>query len=246
MDVNGTRFQLLLGEADWGACLDAAQGPQAQPLARSWQASPTRAAQVRWHDERQEVTLAERLFKFVAAKNDHPPELTERRGAACDRFGNWYWIAATGDELLVNSAGTSRTAHFWSARDALRPAADARTGEFRACGSAPPPTPVRFAGLAITEEHFLVVGVVEPAGLLLFDLHAGGPPQQLCWPDAGARFVPFDMTPAPGGGVHILDREHRRYWTLDRQFNVLKLKPAPAAVAAADDFQPVGGGEVRR
>jgi phage tail-like protein len=243
MDINGTRFQLLLGGSDWAACLDA----QAQALALSWQSSPPRDAKVRWDAERQEVTFAGRLFKFVASKNDRAPELEDRRGAARDRFGNWFWVAESGGELLVNSAGTSRTSHFWSAHDdddARRPTPE-RAGDFRAWGVEPPPPARRFGGLAVTEEHFLVVGVVEPAGLLLFDLHTGGPPRQLCWPTAGTAFVPFDMSPAPGGGVLVLDRENRRFWTFDRKLNVVRVKPAPAE-AAADDFQPLEGGEVKR
>lgn len=242
MDVNGTRFHLLLGGSDWAACLDA----RMHALALSWQASPPREAKVRWDAGRQEVTFSKRLFNFVASKNDRAPELKDRRGAARDRFGNWYWIAESGGELLVNSAGTSRTSHFWSARDDdARRAVPERAGEFQACGVEQPPPAGRFGGLAVTEEHFLVVGVVEPAGLLLFDLHAGGLPRQLCWPAAGATFMPFDMSPAPGGGVLVLDRENRRFWTFDRQFNVVRVRPAPT-VAAADDFQPLEGGEVKR
>lgn len=239
MDVNGTRFHLLLGKPDWAACLDAAM----RPLVLDPDTSPPRETKLGWSSKRQELTLEQRLFKFVAAKNDRPPRLEDRRGAARDSFGNWYWISEAGDELLVNSSGTGRTSHFWSAKDVVGCDASGGAGEFRACGVASVQKPLRFGGLAVTDEHFMVVGVVEPAGLLIFDLHAGGPPQQLCWPQA-VRFVPFDMAAAPDGGVFILDRENRRYWTLDRQFNVLS--HATDEGLAADDFQPVDGGEVRR
>jgi phage tail-like protein len=241
MDVNGTRYHLLLGASDWGACIDV----HPQPGVFKPKGAKQRAAKAIWDAERQEVTFAKRLFDFVASKNDRAPELKDRRGAARDRFGNWYWIAESGGELLVNSAGTSRTSHFWSAADDKSSQPDESAGAFRALGVEQPPPATRFGGLAVTEEHFLVVGVVEPAGLLLFDLHAGGPPRQLCWPAAGAGFVPFDMSPAPGGGVLVLDRENRRFWTFDRQLNVVRMKPAPTG-AAADDFQPLEGGEVRR
>src|SRR5215213_8241118 len=189
MDVNGTRFHLLLGEPDWAACLDA----QMSPLARSWQASPPHGTQLQWNDKRQEVMLKDRLFKFVAGQNDRAPELKDRRGAARDRFGNWYWIAEAGDEVLVNSSGTGRTSHFWSAKDeAVCSEAQQEqqsAGQFRAYGVEPALKPLQLGGLAVTDEHYMVVGVVEPAGLLIFDLHAGGPPQQLCWPQ-NVSFVP--------------------------------------------------------
>jgi len=56
------------------------------------------------------------------------------------------------------------------------------------------------SGLAITRDHYLVVGVLKPQGLLVFDLHAGGAPVQMFWP-AAVDFQSFDMAAAPGGGV---------------------------------------------
>src|SRR6185295_9126124 len=128
--------------------------------------------------------------------------------------------------ILVNSAGSGNTTHFWSA------AADVRDcevviapGAFRPLKPAPPPAGLRLRGLAVTDDHYLVVGVLEPAGLLIFDLHAGGGPVQMVWPEE-VHFTPFDFAARPGGGVLILDRDPgdalkgTRYWVLDRHFNV--------------------------
>ena len=83
MDVNGTRFHLLLGQADWARC-GAVSGA------------------VAWASERSELTLEPALFRFPPPVTaPHPVEA--RRGAARDRFGNWYWIAASSNQLRVLS-----------------------------------------------------------------------------------------------------------------------------------------------
>jgi phage tail-like protein len=90
-----------------------------------------------------------------------------------------------------------------------------------------------------------VVGLVDPPGLLVFDLHAGGPPLQYRWP-SGVPFVPFDLAAAPGGGVWILDRVNRVYWGLDGQFRVFQPSAGGSTKAQPEDFQPVGSPIVYR
>ena len=224
MDANGTRFHLLLGQADWAS------------------SSMTSLA---WDPVRSEVTLQPRLLRVAAAAGAAPLALAQRRGAARDRFGNWYWIAAGGDEILVRSAGTDATSHFWSAGDGECEASDA-FGQFRT-RSMPAPTPARLSGLAVTEDHYLVVGVVQPAGIRVFDLHATHPPRELLWP-AQVAFVPFDIAARSGGGVWILDRANARLWELDRSFNVrADGQGQTAATTVIDTFQPrTPGGAPRR
>ena len=252
MDANGTRFHLLLGRADWAAC--SADG--VTELAAAWDASPPGDVPLAWDPKRSELTLKPVQFEFVAAPNDKPPALSDRRGAARDRYGNWYWIGASEREILVQSAGSGETSRFWPSADVPPPSPSAttalRTFDVGAFGPLHPPAPLpamRLAGLAVTTEHYLIVGVLEPAGLLRFDLHGGGAPDQLLWPvHAGIDFVPFDVAPAPDGGAWILDRNNRRYWALDRQFGV-KIADQPLVELAAggsDPFQPVEGGEERR
>ena len=102
----------------------------------------------------------------------------------------------------------------------------------------------QYLALAVTEDHYLVVAFARGAarGLLAFDLLAGGPPVETPWPDP-IGFQPFDMSPRCGGGVWVLDREHRLLWELDRRLAVVSCGQGESTLAAAevDDFQPLAG-----
>ncbi len=243
MDANGTRFHLLLGQDDWGSCT-----VDQTPLRELWDASPPRAedSPLAWRAERAELTLQSRLFRFPAAPKDIAPTIAQRRGAGRDRYGNWYWIDETSRKIRVQSSGSQATSHFWSVGDKTVCEAPPSPGEFHPQKAEVSAAPVLLSGLAVTEDHYLVVGVTEPAGLLIFDLHAGGAPRQLLWP-AKVDFTPFDMAPRPGGGVWILDRVHRCYWELDRHFQVINPLGDETLLTDAQtaDFQPVDQSRVR-
>ena len=236
MDANQTRYHLLMDTADWAACRDADLDA---PLAQAWAARPVNPSALDWSLEGRELTLKPLLFKYTPAPKDRLPRPEDRRGAACDRFGSWYWIGPNRTEVLVCSAGSGAAATFWPVRQPA--AASPADGSFQPQLIAPPaPAPI-FSGLAVTADHYLLVGQVQPAGLLVFDLHAVGAPQTLLWPD-GIAFAPFDMSPRPGGGVWILDRVNQRLWGLDRRFNPEAPQPAPARL---ETFQPLAGGPPR-
>lgn len=251
MDVNGTRYQLLLGEDDWRNCTDGdgvalrLSWKRARPEANSTKLSPaSNSSQLAWDSRRQELTLQPRLFRVTSARDNHPPTLERRRGAARDRYGNWYWIDETRARICVRSSGSQKVSEFWSASllesRAVRSADEDDDGAFRLKDERAVPS-FSFGGLTVTEDHYLVVGTNEPKGVLIFDLHAGGSPQHLLFPHA-IEFEPFDMAARAGGGVFILDRRNRRYWELDRGFAVVShaaprtgAQPAEAFRAADDD-----------
>ena len=254
MDANGTRFHLLLGERDWAACTDARDGRTL--LGDHFLRPPVTCSSAQdsggfaWDASRHELTLRPCLVRFVAAPNDRPPSAdgADRRGAARDRYGNVYSIADSSTEIRIVPAATGTATHFWSPGDGLRCATERRYGDFQPTEAPAPPAILRFGGLAVTDDHYLIVGVIDPPGLLVFDLHASGPPQQFCWPNPSVvPFAPFDMASRAGGGVWILDRSNRRYWALDRHLGVADLDQPLTEIRPErpDDFQPVGGG-VRR
>jgi len=246
MDANETHYHLLLGHADWANCL----AEDDQTLHEHWLSSPLdsplvpNASGLVWNDTNHELTLQPRLVEFATSKYDDKLTFECRRGAGHDRYGNWYWISESGTEIRVQSSGTGRTSHFWSAGDGFDCEPQQRYGDF-----APKEIPkavetLVMSGLTVTEDHYLVVGALQPKGLLVFDLHSTGSPRQLLWP-ADVAFVPFDMAPRPGGGVWILDRMNRRYWGLDRKLHVIRLDTT-AATLTTEDFQPIDQVETRR
>lgn len=223
MDANNTRFHLLMGRHDW------------EPLLTGEAPNPS------WDGERNSLSLRPLLFRFKASPNNEVPDLENRRGAARDMYGNWYWISGDGAEIIMLPMGMTQPQHYWSVADLVNQAPPALAeGDFGPAAVETAPTSLEFRGLAVTEHHYLVVGVREPAGLLVFDLHGGGPPDWLLWPE-NVDFDPFDMAPAPGGGLYVLDATHRRYWALDRRLDVVCAAEPPDYAKTPDDFQPVAG-----
>lgn len=227
MDANGTRYHLLLGESDW--------------MRRTLADPPGSAAYDR---RREELTLRRREFVFDQRVGDIAPDLFRRRGAARDAYGNIYWIDQDARTIRVQSSGSGTSSVFWRPGLHAAPEPDRNLGAFAPppeAGPQPPPAQaLPLAGLAVTEDHYLVAGTLDPQGILVFDLHSEGPPRQELWP-AGVELKPFDLCARACGGCFVLDRTHARLWELDRHFLVVtrRLDLDPATVT---DFQPVEGG----
>jgi phage tail-like protein len=235
MDVNGTRFHLLLGRGDWARCTDV----KGRMLEQLWAAGDE--ADTAWDADRNEISLRPLPFVFPEPKRDRPPALGDRRGADADRFGNVYCVDDRRTGVLVRSVGTGRTSPFWSSEDPACPPERRRRGAFGP-REEPPPRPLELAGLAVTEDHYLVAGCLDPAGLLIFDLVGGGGPSLLAWPTA--EFEPFDLASRPDGGVWVLDLRGPRAWELERDFRI-RTGGAAAAAGGPGTFGPVEGAPLR-
>lgn len=220
MDSNSTRYHLFLNERDWAFCAaepDDALGRHTPDSAgKSFDLPP----RTEWNAKQGALTLAALEPKFTSAPGDVLPQDTERRGAARDRFGNWYWIDAAQNVVRVLSSGSNRPSHFWRAGDVIGKRSAHRDETFLPKTPATLVIPLRLSGLAVTDDHYLVVGTSAPTGVLIFDLHAGGAPEHIRFPGS-AELEPYDMTARPGGGVFILDRAHQRVWALDSKFNLV-------------------------
>nr|WP_290670300.1 phage tail protein [Ardenticatena sp.] len=191
MDANQTHFHLIFGADDW------------QPLIGD--------ETLLWDATRQSVILHPLVFRFPQPPGDPVLDAANRRDAAQDRFGNRYWIADDGLGIRYQGVHATGEEAFWPRE---HPAPENPPGAFKPAAPPTPPPPQPLRGMAITQSHYLVVGSEAPPGLLVFDLHAGGPPMATYWPDA-IPFAPFDMAAAPDGGLWMLDRTNRRLWRLD-------------------------------
>lgn len=242
IDVNGTKFHLLLSRDDWGKCKSARSGESLEKIWHRAGVSETTAnREFDWNIEKNEITLQARLFQFKASSKEDKPDLSVRRGAARDRYGNWYWIDETGAKIKVLSIGSNRVSEFY-------PAAESVCEPEKQSGFLPvekkEQKPVTMRGLTVTIDHYLVVGTFQPAGLLIFDLFSVGEPRRILWRD-DTDFEPFDIAARRGGGAFVLDRKNHRYWTLDRGFYPVNVKPFEAE-EIADDFQPFDRSEERK
>jgi phage tail-like protein len=223
MDVNGTRFHLILGEREW---LPRAPGPDG-----------TSPVDVEWSEGA--LRLLKLLPVFPSPRGEVPPGIDARRGAARDRYGHWYWISEDRHEIRVSRLGRRPSTRFWSAEDAARACPDKPGG-----GGFGPVTPalpeqLQLTGLAVTSEHYLVAGRTQPNGLLIFDLRGGGAPLMLEWP-ASELFTPFDISADNDGGGWVLDRTARRLWRFDRFFRVIGVGATSVQPSAAA-FAPLTG-----
>jgi len=219
----GVPYHLLLGARDW------------RPAVQDG------GTDVVWDAGQGEVTLRPDLPPFEGVG---PVTLAGRRGAGADPFGHLYWISQDRRQILYRPAGSREGGLFWDSADLLAPPPCPQT-DFRPVAPPDPVAPELWA-LAATRRGYLVVGTRAPAGLLIFDLHGGGPPVWRPWPE-DVPFAPFDMTADPCGGVWILDTPDSvdaRLWYLDRDLNIGAPPDAAPTVLVAGDtdtFRPVGG-----
>lgn len=214
MDVNNTRFHLIIGVQDWLAVRDESDAPGG----------------FEWDGSRF-VQLKRLPQRFPRGRRSQPLSPDDRRGAASDRFGSWYWIGENRQEIWRAAAGTRRAHLYW------QPSSAPPTAQGGFQPSYTPPVPANLAGLAVTTHHHLLVGSLDPAGMLIFDLHSGGEPLLLSFPPG---FTPFDLTATVDGGTWILDRDHSEMWRVDRYFRLCSLAPQepPAAQSLSVGFQP--------
>ena len=236
MDVNGTKFHLVHDKLDWDkwfsvkhkTTLDVMFGPPAFA-----------DAEVEWNRGEQNLRLASQVVEFKGLATQPDTILDNRRGAGRDRYGHWYWINEERTGIYFLAQGEIKPVTFWTslAEDPCDPAGVPDNSQFRTKEPAAP-EPLTLSGLAVSAGHYLLVGVMGQ-GLLIFDLHRGGPPTLLLWTmPEGQSFSPWDLAATPDGGVLVLDRDNGRYWRLNRHFQLATTIPAGDELPPETTFQP--------
>ncbi|MFQ6030241.1 MAG: hypothetical protein ACE5Q6_22430, partial [Dehalococcoidia bacterium] len=230
-DVNGTRYHLMLGQADWERC-------STEGGSRQWEYDP----------DRQVVRLQEEIYTFEQRGPQATPVTPDdRRGAARDAYGNWYWIDRDERRILTRGSQASQAEELFPGRsDGGDPPED--LGGFRPSEPIVPEDPERLAGLAVSNDGYLVVGSPTTGSLLVFDLYSfdGGflrIPLQQPQTTSSESAQPFDLAALADGGLLVLDRGRKQVWRLDSA-----LRPMPVRARAAGDlllFQPAQGRERR-
>ena len=268
MDANGSRFHLLLGQTDWGACLREDADGTLTPLAEDWhEQSAGKLAELGWDSAQQALMLPALIFHLRDAPREGDLDPAKRRGADADAHGHIYWLEDDG--VHVQNAGDGKSGRIWPVEPTTCeiPSSFRRTPEssssavvdsgvrrnddissncsssvFHATGE---PTQPDLRGLAVLPSGHLVAGLCEPPGLLVFDLHIGGAPRRLLWPvpPAGTpAFRPVDLAARADGGLWVLDAGpgHCRIWSLNAQLDWLPLHDhAPTGEAFADFSLPL-------
>ncbi|RTL46556.1 MAG: hypothetical protein EKK53_03620 [Burkholderiales bacterium] len=193
MDANGSRFHALVTRDDW--LLHAQPDPH-----WAWLADDTAAPAALG-----QLVLKPLLFEFKAGAGAVLPEPGSRAGGVFDAYGNLYALDASGTAIRVWSSGSGTITDFWPLVD---PPKSQAPGGFGPCSPASPVAPLVMDALTVTTGHYLVVASVAAQGLLIFDLHGGGPPLVQPWPGMP---VPEALLALDDGGVALFaaGRLHR-------------------------------------
>jgi phage tail-like protein len=229
MNVNGSRYHLLHGKDDWGACTVIVAGKR-RKLAAQWKLPLPPADVPAWNEERGHLSLAQIDADIPATQGERTYLASDRRGAAADANGNLYVVNDARGGIDVVSRGSGRTSAFWPAK---APRSRARPGDF---GNAEPEAAFDglIVGVAVTSENYLVAAFAK--GLLRFDLVGGGAPERFAFAPSLGAITPTDLAPGPCGGLWLLDGGAGRLYRLDRNLGFVM---APGSEPVPSAFQPV-------
>ncbi|MEY2927037.1 MAG: hypothetical protein RL367_1514, partial [Pseudomonadota bacterium] len=243
MNVNGSRYHLLLGRDDWRQCSFVGADQSVQLLGPAWDSFAPPVQAVSWDKWKNQLSLAQIDATLPATPTETAYSPEDQRSSVADCNGNIYVIGEDRQTIQVRSRGSGAVSGFWGPATANGRAV---AGDFTD-SERDTPFAQKLLCLAVSSENYLVAGFA--GGFLRFDLVGGGGPEQLAFPVAQASIVPTGLAPASCGGLWLLDGASRTLYRIASDLG-FALVPEPAAALAL--FQPVdalperliGGGAV--
>lgn len=208
MNVNGSRFHMLLGRPDWGACRIPAGPVRRKALASLWpraddpqdQAPDADSHTPYWNSRCSELTLAPVDDNLPGAPDDTALQPALRRSCASDAAGNLYLLSGDAQGIEIVAAVDTVASRFWP--DAHSVAPPSTTGF--ADAEPAPVVSATYVALAVTNNGFLIAWWLNgsEAGADRFDLVAGGPPERIA------------ASAMPGAVVDLAARGNAGLWAL--------------------------------
>ncbi len=207
MNANGALYQLLLGEADWGAC-SVMRAEQSELLSDVW-GSPLTEEQRQfvpeWREDLSSIAIARLPQDLPSTPGEAQYSLDDRRGVAADRHGNIY--AVSGDRLgiRIQASGTRYGADFWpDPRSKPTPSGSL----FEDC--TPVEEPSQIIDLVALPGDYLLA-LLESGDLLQFDLVGGGDPERVRIEEPEGLII-SNIAADLNGGTFLIDRTARRLY----------------------------------
>jgi phage tail-like protein len=244
MDVNNTRYHMLVGKRDWQPVIRQTLLDGTAPI--EWRTTRADDRAIFWDDDFGGITLLRQLPLLGGIHGTAPADVSTR-SATVDGFGNVFWISEDGASIWAQPKGLSSSGVFWNTSDLCIPPPQRASLFGPLDPPATPPTAPLLSGLAVTSHRYMLAGTSQPEpGLMVLDLDAGGSPVFLKV-TSDPPFRPWLLAPTFAGGVAVLDfdtdRTSARLWQLDRAFtNVSSMGPglridmvAPAGLASLPD-----------
>lgn len=238
MNINGSNYFHILGEADWGDCT-AIFNHRRRKLGDVWKQHKGSSAGediVVWDAGAGSLTIARKPESLPATPGEPRLRPQDRRDGLSDAFGNLYVIGDNRKDIEISGAGQSDAHLFWPdpriRRDAPKLFSEVAPNE---------PVALLLSGLAITTANYLIAAGSDGVSrwLLRFDLVGGGEPEMFDMSGAVDTDI-VDIVADHCGGIWLLETGRLLRFGLDLQAEAGAIGPsAPAS------FQPVDASEVR-
>ncbi|ABC63960.1 phage tail protein [Erythrobacter litoralis] len=235
MNVNGSLYHLLLGEADWSGC-HVVSGEERNLLGDIWDDPLTveqRSFVPEWREEHAAIGIARLPQDLPATLGENPVLITDRRSVTADRHGNIYVISDDRMGVTVQSAGTRQVSPFWPDPRGAAPAADT---VFEDCEPAEPEAPFSVVE-ALCRDYLLAAR--DDGTLLRFDLVGGGGPEVFTFVDPVGLSIQA-ISASPDGGALLLDGAAKRLYRINAD---IRLCAEDEGTSEASLFQPEDGGQ---